>query len=132
MRFLVFLLGFVASLIVGAAGWFWIDYQSNRLIRNTLYDDHKIDIGIIMPDYTDFETTSWAAVFLVVGGALGLLGSLFTLFRRGRHGAVLMILAVVGPAVLNPLTLMFTGLLGFTGILSVFIGPRASSADEPA
>ena len=71
MRFLVFLLGFVASLIVGAAGWFWIDYQSNRLIRNTLYDDHKIDIGIIMPDYTDFETTSWAAVFLLVGGALG-------------------------------------------------------------
>ena len=33
----------------------------------SIYDDYKIDIGLIMPDYTDFETTSWAAVFLLVG-----------------------------------------------------------------
>jgi hypothetical protein len=48
--------------------------------------------------------------------------------RRGRHGAVLMILAVIGPALFNPLTLAFTGLLGFAGILSVFIRPPPSPA----
>ena len=133
MRFVVFLLAVLASLITGFFGWFWLDYQFNREAQRIVekdYKDYSVYMTMIMPDYNDFEATSGAAIFLLAGGALGLLGSLFTLMRRGRHGAVLMILAVVGPALFSPLTLMFTGLLGFAGILSVFIRPLPPPAEE--
>jgi hypothetical protein len=131
MRFIVFLLGLVASLVAGFFGWFWLDFVSNREIFEIVekdYGDYKLYLATVMPDYQDFDATSGAAAFLLIGAVLGVLGSLMTLMRRGRHGAVLMILAVIGPALFNPLTLAFTGLLGFAGILSVFIRPRPSPA----
>jgi VIT1/CCC1 family predicted Fe2+/Mn2+ transporter len=131
MRFIVFLLGFVASLIAGFFGWFWLDYVSNREIFAMVdkdYPDCKLYVATIMPNYTDFDATTGAAAFLLIGAALGILGSILTLMRRGRHGAVLMILAVIGPALFDPLTLAFTGLLGFAGILSVFIRRRPPPA----
>jgi hypothetical protein len=131
MRFIVFLLGLVASLIAGFFGWFWLDYGSNRMIFASVeqdYPDYKLYVATVMPNYNDFDATNGAALFLLIGAGIGILGSLMTLMRRGRHGAVLMMLAVIGPALFDPLTLAFTGLLGFAALLSIFIRPRPAPA----
>ena len=121
MRFLVFFLGFLASLIAGYFGWFWLDYTHNREMRRSL--ENTADISVIMPEYggDTWVDTAYAAIWLFVAAGVGTLGSLFTLVGRGRHGAVLMLLATVGPAVFNPLTLIFTGPLIFAALLSVFV-----------
>jgi hypothetical protein len=122
MRFLVFLLGLFGSLATGFFGWIWLLPANSQGIAQLAEDYGYKMPDLIVPNF-DFEPTTWAGVFLVVGGALGLLGSLFTLLRRGRHGGVLMLLACIGPAIFNPVTAMFSGLLGFAGLLSLFIGP---------
>lgn len=128
MRFIVFLLGLMGSLLSGFFGWFWLDYESNRAIEDMVKP--YADIAIIMPDYgADFEGTARAALFLIVGCPLGMLGSLFTLFRRGRQGGVLMLLAVVGPAALNLVTLMFTTPLALAGLLSLLVRPLPAAVD---
>jgi hypothetical protein len=81
MRFLVFLLGLVASLMAGFFGWFWLDFVSNRAIFEVVekdYGDYKLYVATVMPDYQDFDATSGAAAFLLIGAVLGVLGSLMT------------------------------------------------------
>jgi hypothetical protein len=128
MRFLVFFVGVVGSLLAGFGGWFWLDYTTNRAIEQMLqdYKEYGADevLAVIMPDFEVYwNTTCWAALFLLAGAVLGLLGSLLTLLRRGRHGAVLMLLAVMGPLILNPVTFAFTAVLAFAGLLSFFVRP---------
>jgi hypothetical protein len=153
MRFLVFLLGFIGSIAMGVFGWFWLDYANNRAIEQVALE-HNLDISLFMSDYASkFDATVRAAVFLLAGSVLGLLGSLLTLLRRGRQGAVLLILAVVGPALFrppvvsyadaeanigtvafqltidNPGVLILAVFLGFVAFLSLFIRrPRAPVA----
>jgi hypothetical protein len=123
MRFIVFLLGLLGSLLTGFFGWFWLDYVNCQVISE-LAQDYDVNIGVIMPDYvTDFENTVRAGMFLAVGGLFGIMGSLMTLCRHGRQGAVLMIVAALGPALFKPETLIFTSLLAFAGLLSLFVKP---------
>ncbi len=127
MRFIVFLLGVLGSVVTGFFGWFWLDYINNQALRD-MAQDYDVNIGLIMPDYaTDFADTVRAGMFMATGGLLGALGSLLTVLRRGRQGAVLMILSVVGPAVFSPSTLMFTSLLAFAGLLSLLVRPAPAA-----
>jgi hypothetical protein len=155
MRFLIFLAGFFGSVAMGVFGWFWLDYGNNRAIEQIAYGQ-GLDIALLMPDYGDFDATARAAVFLIAGGLLGLLGSLLTLLRRGVQGAVLLILAIVGPTFFkppvvsyadaeaglgtvslqlfidNPGILMFAVLLGLLAFLSLFIRRLPASVPVPA
>ncbi len=125
MRILVFMLGVLASLLAGFFGWFWMSPGGSSAIRDAAKD--YADIGFMLPNYAEWYTTAWAAVFLFAAAGLGLLGSVFVLVRRGRHGAVLMFLSVLGPAALNSMTLIFTGPLVLAGLLSIFVRPAAAA-----
>jgi hypothetical protein len=155
MRFLLFLVGFFGSLAMGLFGWFWLDYVNNRAVEQ-LAHEWGLDIALFMPDYgSGFDATVRAAVFLIAGSLLGLFGSLLTLFRRGVQGAVLLILAVVGPTLFkppvvsyadaeaglgtvafqliidNPGILIFSVVLGLVGLLSLFIRRHQANVPVP-
>jgi hypothetical protein len=70
--------------------------------------------------------------FLLAGLLLSVAGGVLAMLRKGKSGAVLLALAVLGPAVLHPWSLIFTGLLIVAAGLSVFVGPRRVPYDyEP-
>jgi hypothetical protein len=127
MRFIVFLLGILGSLLCGFFGWYWIDQANHGAIQKMATD---AGLSFIAPNYTgeDFDLTMRAGVFLLAGTAIGLLGSLFTVLRYGRQGAVLMLLAVIGPAIFNLGTLVFTAVLALAGLLSLLVRPCPPSA----
>ncbi len=132
MRFIICFLGLVGSLLAGFFGWFWLDHVNSRELVE-LARDYGVDLSLLTPEYNvDYVESTNAAVFLLAGMALGMLGSAMTLVRRGRQGAVLMILAVLGPALFTPVTLVFNAVLAFAGLLSIFIRPRRAPAVEAA
>ena len=128
MRILVFLLGLVASLVTGFFGCFWVVPSVTEAVNEAVKPYY--DFSFLMPNIAEWYTTSWAAFFMFVGAGLGLLGCVLILMGRGKHAAVLMFLSMVGPATLSPVTLAFTGLQGFVGLISVFIRPRAPAEPE--
>ena len=130
MRFLVAFLALIASLVTGFAGLFWAWPWLTDTVNDTVKPYH--DISFLLPNTAEWYPTSWAALFLFAGAALGLLASLFVLVRRGKHAAVLMFLSMVGPATLSPVTLAFTGLQGFVGLICLFIAPKAPPETVPS
>jgi hypothetical protein len=130
MRFVICFLGLLGSLVIGFFGWLWLMPANSRELNSLAKADYGVEVpAIVMPNFGEFETTTWAAVFLAVGGVLGLMGCCCTLIRRGRHGGVLMLLAAIGPAVFNPMTTIFSGLLAFAGLLSLFVRPLPPAVD---
>jgi hypothetical protein len=138
MRFIIFLLGVLGSLLMAACGWFWLDHQLRWQLVEQFDLEHLArqheEVWYIMPDY-DFDTQAMfgAALFLLVGAALGLLGSLLVLVRRGRQAAVLMIVGALGPVIFKPIAIAFTGLLALTALLSLAVRPLPPPAvrEEP-
>jgi hypothetical protein len=74
-----------------------------------------------------FLARARAIWFMLAGLILGVLGGVLAFLRLGALGGLLMLLAVIGPAVLNPPTLIFLFPLIISGGLAFLIkrGPMA-------
>jgi hypothetical protein len=118
MRFVVLLFGLIATLVTAALGTaFFMD--STAL---TWLHDQKIDQLDILFNSVD-PNLARTGLFLFIAAGYCFLGTLLAFFRCGWQGGLLMIVTVVGPAVLNPITLLGTGPQIFTAILSCFVRP---------
>lgn len=70
------------------------------------------------------------AIFLLICSGLGLIGTLLGFFRCGWQGSLLLAIPLIGPAVFSPISLVGTGLQGFTGLISLFVRPLPITPPE--
>jgi hypothetical protein len=118
MRFVVLLLGFLATLVTAALGaLFFFGPAAQKWL-----DEQKISSFNLFFASVDRDP-ALTGMFLFVAAGFCLLGTLLGFFRYGWQGGLLMIVSVVGPAVLNPITLLGTAPQVFTAILSCFVRP---------
>ena len=128
MRFVVFILGFLACLLTGMVGVVFLLWDSflGMLIE-------ELPAGIIDPSatvsMTDVTHTN-TGLFLVLAAAYGLLGALFALFRCGKQGGSLMLIPVLLCGFMNPYTLAFTAPQAIVGLLSFLVGPLPITPPE--
>ena len=122
MRFIVVLLALIGSLASLALGLLFLGvlyYQQD--VRNAMVGA-EVDPETLLFDPADpllFKT----AVFLLAASALGLLGMLLTVARRGAQGAVLLLLAALGPLLFSPGTIAYTGALVLAALFSLLVKP---------
>jgi hypothetical protein len=121
MRFVVLLFGFAGFLLAAAAGCFYAfyDYVDNDL---RVYDI-KIPEEVFWAPVLTPDKLPNAGLFLLIAAGYGLLGTLMAFLRRGKQGALLILIPIFGAAFMSPLSLVFTGLLFLTALASLFIGP---------
>jgi hypothetical protein len=121
MRFVVLLLGFVAVLLSGSMGVLFITNNVRELVS-------QVPEGLREPvreltssplDTPHVDT----GVFLLLSAGYGLLGVLLAFARCGRQGGLMLLVPVVATALMNPFSLIFTGLQAFVGVLAFFIFP---------
>jgi hypothetical protein len=67
--------------------------------------------------------------FLYAAAGLGLLGTFLILFEQGLSAAILLLVAILGPALVLPqglilYLLMYTGALPLAGLLAFFVRPK--------
>lgn len=127
MRFVVLLFGFVGVLLTAGAGALFLFFQA---VENML----KTDYDIVIPEWVTGSPMGTslgdAGLFCFIAAGYGLLGTLMAFFRRGKQGAMLMLIPVLGAGFMNPLSFMFTGLLVVTALGSFFVGPLPLNAPK--
>ncbi len=121
MRFVVFILGSLASLLTLAAGGAFLLWDSFLSFAVKNFFSVTIDPAatVSMTGVTHANT----GIFVALAGCYGLLGAWFALFRRGKQGAFLMLVPVLLAGALNPWLLTVTAWQGFAGLLSLAVGP---------
>lgn len=119
MRFVVLLFGFLATLVTATLGTM---YFFETPARQWLLDNHIDQLNLF------FNTTdtnmALTGLFLYIAAGFCLLGSFLAFCRCGWQGGVLMIVSVVGPAILSPLTLLATCPQLFAALLACFVRPQ--------
>jgi hypothetical protein len=144
MRVAVLVLGILGGLGAGALGVLWLmNCNKDRDIIELLRSDPNLrDANLGIPGQAfiqtprdairEYDRRVRAYPFLLAGLLLGVVGGVLALLGRGKSGAVLLALACLGPAVLNPWSLIFTFLLPVAAGLSLFVRPRPQpDEDEP-
>ena len=122
MRFVVLILGLLGCAVTGTLGALFLYTPETRTVLEGL----GLDVQLIVN--TRDENASVVGLFLLIGAAMGLLGALLGFFRCGPQGAALLVVGVIGPGILSPTALMFTGLQPLAGILSIFVRRLPPSA----
>ena len=118
MRFVVLLFGLFAAVVTAAFGDMF--FAVNEVQKGLeAHDFHAFDIFFSSMGSNGGVT----GLFLLIGAGFCLLGSILSMFRCGWQGSLLMIVSTVGPAVLNPMTLICMGPQIFTALISCFIRP---------
>jgi hypothetical protein len=118
MRFVVLLFGLLATLVTAAFGTMYLfSIPAQQWLHDN--DIHLLDIFFSAVD----RNRSLAGLFLCIAAGFCLLGSFLAFFRCGWQGGVLMIVTVVGPAILSPMTLIATAPQLFTALLACFVRP---------
>jgi len=123
MRTAVLIVGILGSLAAGTLGVLWfLDKNSPAAL---LLEAMRNDLALLGPEALA-ELQRWdrhvlAIWFLFAAVPLGFAGAILGFNGRGFCGAVLMILAVLGPAVLAPRSLVFTSILCIAGFLCLFV-----------
>ncbi|MCI0459200.1 MAG: hypothetical protein L0Z62_19765 [Gemmataceae bacterium] len=131
MRIAVLVVGILGSLGAGALGVLWLlacqkDEQDLRLLR-------LAGVPVSAQVEREFEQRTRAYPFLLAGLVLGGAGAALGMAGRGLSAAALLLAAAIGPAILNPQSLIFTSLLVVAGGLAFFIRPRTPAPEpEPA
>jgi hypothetical protein len=124
MRFVVFLFGLLVCPITLAVGAFFV---LGDMVLGLLLDFLPAELAKSLEDIPTVSMTGVsnpnAGIFIALAGAYGLLGTLMTLFRRGRQGGALMIIPVLAAGALNPWALPFMSLQFFVGLLALLVGP---------
>ena len=134
MRFVVAFLALLGTAGIGAFAGLWVtallDRELTVPVQNTMAG-LGLSIAELMPPFEERE--AWkTAVFLLAGTFLALLATVLVLFRRGLHAAMLLLLAVLGPALLTPATLPAMAPLVLVALLAAFVRPRREAGVEPA
>jgi hypothetical protein len=147
LRVGVFLLALAGTASAGFLGYVWWNGFAGDKDRAEakLHDVRPLlgSVGEFLAEreraQEDYESRAKAYPFLLAGAALGLLGGLFVLTRQDKSGAVLLLLAVAGPAVFVPAVLLVTFPLPLAGAGALFVaflaflagpapGPRPQTA----
>ncbi len=148
MRISVLVVGILGALSAGALGAFWLlDCQ----MAKSSVEKSRAMVALLrqgggpLPPFLDNEVKKAEDVvqtydrhmraypFLLAGLVLGGAGAALGMAGRGLSAAALLLVSAVGPAVLDPRSLIFTGLLIVAGGLAFFIRPPAPAPEpEPA
>jgi hypothetical protein len=132
MRIAVFVLGILGSLAAGTLGGIWLKDtlgpagQMVEILRQVGPTD---EAGLEkLREWDRLGHTIW---FLLAALPLGIFGSILALRGNGVLGALLMVLAALGPVILFPKTLLFTSILLLAGVLSLLVRrPRAPESSD--
>lgn len=126
MRFIVLLFGFLGCLLTAATGGacFFLDLVINWGNSLPADDPSKGAVTQMVEMLTNMDKDpARTGFFLFIAAGFGLLGTLFGFCRCGWQGSLLMFVPLIGPAILNPITLAGTSLQAFTALISLFVGP---------
>jgi hypothetical protein len=140
MRIAVLILAILGGLGAAALGVLWLlncqkDRNAVELARLIAAEipAGAPDSSKIIDELREYDRRVKAYPFLLVGFVLAVAGGFLAMQRRGKSAAVLLLLAALGPAILNPLSLIFTFLLPIAAVLSLFIRPaRVPDAGLPS
>jgi hypothetical protein len=128
MRIAVLILAILGSLGSGGVGVLWLwhtarDSQGVELGR-MLVEQAGVTDSAMRKELAEYDRRAKTFGFLLAGFALGLVGGVLAMLGRGKSAAALLLTAVIGPAVLHPVVLIFTFLLAIAGVLALFVRPR--------
>src|SRR5262245_10954423 len=126
MKIAVLILGILGSFAVLALGGIWLsDYQQHRQAIADLQQTAASWGGaqVISEQMNELERTVRAAYAMLILGALSLAAS-FLVFKFSKVSAVVLLMAVIVPAILVPKTLIFSFLLLIAAMLSFFVKNR--------
>ena len=117
MRFVVLVLGLLGVASTGVLGALFLYTPETR----AFLEGWGLDVSFIVNTRDGKWDPPLVGLFLLIGAAMGLLGTLLGFFRCGPQGAALLVVGVIGPAILNPTSLMFAALQPLAGILCIFV-----------
>jgi hypothetical protein len=127
MRTAVLIVGILGCMAAGTLGvlWFLQKNSPEGQLLEALRQDlrGRLDADALSK-LKDWDRHVWAIWFLFAAVPLGLGGAILGFNGRGFSGAVLLFLAVLGPAVLASRSLVFTGVLLIAGLLCLFVKRR--------
>jgi hypothetical protein len=118
MRFVVLLFGFLATIVTATLGTM---YSFQRPAQDWLNNNGITALNIFFS--TAERSLPLTGLFLLIAAGFCFVGTLLAFFRCGWQGGVLMIVSVVGPALLSPMTLLATGPQLFAALLACFVRP---------
>jgi hypothetical protein len=130
MRFIVLLFGLFGVLLTAAGAIALLEWDT-VLVNLAPYVS---DIGQYPTDPTSVSTGN-AALFAFVVTLYGLFGVVLAFFRCGKQGGALILVSLCMAVLVNPYLLPFVALLGFTGLIALFVGPlpiNAPATKKPA
>jgi len=124
MRTAVLIVGILGSLAAGTLGALW--YLDKNSPAGLLLEAMRDDLLALQDPRALSELQRWdrhvMAIWFLFGAIpLGLGGAILGFNGRGFCGAVLMILAVLGPALLDWRSLVFTSILCIAGFLCLLV-----------
>jgi hypothetical protein len=123
MRFIVLFLGFFGVLLTAVGAFALLEWDT-VLVNLAPYVN---DIGQYPHDPTG-PSTGNAALFTFLVTIYGLFGVILAFFRCGKQGGALILISVCMALLVNPYLLPFVALLGFTGLIALFVGPLPINA----
>lgn len=128
MRYVVLIVGILGSFSAGYLGYRWRqDAKTFDPLIRQLVPIARLDEKA-RGDLRNYERTIQASCFLLAAVPMGILASAFAFLRYRFSGAILLLLAVLGPTSLNPSTLVFTFGLVLAAFLCLFIRrPRVAT-----
>jgi len=123
MRTAVLIVGILGSIAAGTLGVLW--YLDKNSPAGVLLEAMRNDLLRLGPDALS-ELQRWdrhvMAIWFLFGAVpLGFGGAILGFNGRGFCGAVLFFLAVLGPAVLDWRSLVFTSVLCIAGLVCLFV-----------
>jgi hypothetical protein len=140
MRGIVLLLGLLGAVGSGFLGYKWYsdandpEYKAKielaRSLAEAMDKENVPGNEEGKASIAEYERSVKAAYFLLAGLPLGIAGAVLAFLGRPKSGAALLLVAVIGPAVLNWRSLVFTFPLLIAGILCFLV--KEKPAVQPA
>ncbi len=121
MRITGLILGILGGLLAGCLGWKWLD------------DAHHMQASInalrgLGGNMAELDKMITAAYMLIGAMGAGIIGGILAMMGKGKIAALLMLAAVILPAIWAPKSLVFTCILLIAGIVSFFAKPKQGAA----
>lgn len=123
MRIAVIIIVILGSLFTMALGAKWVfDYNDGKQAIEALQQSSKT-LGVDTSSFDELEKYKTGGYILIVCGLVALV-TVFLIGKLGKIAAVIMLLAGIAPAFIDPATLIFTFFVILGGILCFFVKPK--------
>jgi hypothetical protein len=137
MRYVALVLGIVGGLTSGFLGYKWYSDASDPVNKEKIEIVRAASLGPgateeLKAEVAELDKAIKASYFLLVALPLGIAGGILAFLRRGFSGAALMLLAVLGPAILNWRSLIFTCPLIVGAVFCFLVRPARAAQPEAA